>query len=322
MPVLIIEEQLREARGAVLDRRVLIGRRAGNGIVIDDDRVSRLHAWIDLKDGKPGITDARSRGGTSVNGEKIRARHMLRDGDRIKIGPLNLTYRDDVMLPPGIKPMEFHSDLSAVSDATGGLIFDCICGSPLWAPWARAGSVGKCSYCAKKIILPTKPGLLAREAPQSAGASGEIESVGTMQDACSICQTPMEPRDDRAACPACGLTFHADCYTENRGCSAYGCSQVGVLDREKVVEIKTAEPQDLETEFEPSHRTEIILAPLSVLAAGISLLSFGGPSCAVLIGSILTWKKAHDRRWLVAAGLVSLIGMGVGLWMSVAFWLG
>jgi hypothetical protein len=40
----------------------------------------------------------------------------------------------------------------------------------------------------------------------------------------------MKPRDEILACPQCGLRFHAECWAENRGCSAYGCAQVGALD--------------------------------------------------------------------------------------------
>src|SRR4051812_41389148 len=46
---------------------------------------------------------------------------------------------------------------------------------------------------------------------------------------CSICQTPIEPGEERTACPSCHLTFHAQCWEENLGCSAYGCDQVNVL---------------------------------------------------------------------------------------------
>jgi len=46
---------------------------------------------------------------------------------------------------------------------------------------------------------------------------------------CGVCHGPINAFDETTACPACGLVFHQDCWRENRGCSAYGCAQVGAL---------------------------------------------------------------------------------------------
>jgi hypothetical protein len=40
---------------------------------------------------------------------------------------------------------------------------------------------------------------------------------------CSICQTAVVAGEHILYCPDCGLPFHQECWTENRGCSAYGC---------------------------------------------------------------------------------------------------
>lgn len=47
---------------------------------------------------------------------------------------------------------------------------------------------------------------------------------------CGVCHSTVTRFDETATCPACGLLFHADCWQENRGCSAYGCSQVNALE--------------------------------------------------------------------------------------------
>jgi hypothetical protein len=321
MPVLVIEQHAMPKRAARLDRRVLIGRRPGNGIVIDDVRVSRLHAWIDIRDGKAGITDAHSRTGTSVNGERSAGRRVLRNGDRIKIGPVVLTYLAGDTLPEDAEPVELRSDLAMVSETTAGLVFDCVCGAPLWAPWARAGGLGKCSYCHRRVILPAKPGLLAREAPVATPGSPEIAALGTMQDICSICQTSMEATEERTACPSCGLTFHADCWVENRGCSAYGCPEVNALDREADAQVKQIDPEELEFEPEPAGRIEIILLPVSLLAGAVGLVSFGAPAVAALIASILCWNKARNRAWLWASMAIALAGTVAGVAASKAIWL-
>lgn len=40
---------------------------------------------------------------------------------------------------------------------------------------------------------------------------------------CSICQTGIIAGERVLACPYCALPFHAECWMENQGCSAYGC---------------------------------------------------------------------------------------------------
>jgi predicted RNA-binding Zn-ribbon protein involved in translation (DUF1610 family) len=40
---------------------------------------------------------------------------------------------------------------------------------------------------------------------------------------CSICQTALISGERAVACPCCALPFHAECWDENGGCSAYGC---------------------------------------------------------------------------------------------------
>src|SRR3954453_7304569 len=68
--------------------RLTIGRRAGNDLALPwDAQVSRVHAelvrmnadWVVCDDGI-------SHNGTFVNGERVRGRRRLRDGDQIAIG--------------------------------------------------------------------------------------------------------------------------------------------------------------------------------------------------------------------------------------------
>jgi|WetSurMetagenome_2_1015567.scaffolds.fasta_scaffold62990_2 hypothetical protein len=46
---------------------------------------------------------------------------------------------------------------------------------------------------------------------------------GMVGKVCSICQTAIVAGEPVLECPDCGLPFHQECWTENRGCSAYGC---------------------------------------------------------------------------------------------------
>lgn len=51
---------------------------------------------------------------------------------------------------------------------------------------------------------------------------------------CGVCHSAISSAEATATCPSCKLLFHADCWHENRGCSAYGCDQVNVLDARPV----------------------------------------------------------------------------------------
>lgn len=75
--------------------RHVIGRIAGNDIVLDWDRqVSRSHAQVE----RVGadwmlVDDGLSRNGTYVNAERVAGRRRLVDGDVLRIGQTTLVYR-------------------------------------------------------------------------------------------------------------------------------------------------------------------------------------------------------------------------------------
>lgn len=65
--------------------RAILGRHPNCEIVLDDVAVSRNHAQILESHGTFFLEDLRSRNGTFLNGERLRARVELRDGDEIRI---------------------------------------------------------------------------------------------------------------------------------------------------------------------------------------------------------------------------------------------
>lgn len=78
-----------------LDQPVInIGRRPDNQLVIDDPRVSRVHAQLRAIRGRYVIFDLDSSGGTYVNGERIR-QAVLYPGDVIWLTNLPLVYGQD-----------------------------------------------------------------------------------------------------------------------------------------------------------------------------------------------------------------------------------
>lgn len=80
----------------LLDQVVInIGRRSDNQLVLDDGKVSRLHAQIRLIDRNYVIFDLDSAGGTWVNGERIRQRKLI-PGDVIAIAGMPLVFGQEV----------------------------------------------------------------------------------------------------------------------------------------------------------------------------------------------------------------------------------
>jgi pSer/pThr/pTyr-binding forkhead associated (FHA) protein len=84
-------QQIRELSG----RRLTVGRRADNDVTLTwDPEVSRLHAELEHLKGDWTIADdGLSRNGTFINGERIRGRHRLRDGDRLCFGETVVVFR-------------------------------------------------------------------------------------------------------------------------------------------------------------------------------------------------------------------------------------
>ena len=64
---------------------VTIGREEGNALRLNDERVSRYHAKIQIEDSDIILTDLDSTNGTRVNGATVSIRR-LRPGDQVSIG--------------------------------------------------------------------------------------------------------------------------------------------------------------------------------------------------------------------------------------------
>jgi hypothetical protein len=78
---------------ALSEGESIVGRDADSTIFIDDGSVSRRHARIRVNAGEATIEDLGSKNGTSVRGKKIDQPHPLRDGEVLKLGFLDLTFR-------------------------------------------------------------------------------------------------------------------------------------------------------------------------------------------------------------------------------------
>ena len=69
----------------------LIGRSSACDVVIDDSRVSRRHARLEVDGTDVHVVDLESRNGVFVNDRQVRRMQALADGDVILIGGLDLT---------------------------------------------------------------------------------------------------------------------------------------------------------------------------------------------------------------------------------------
>jgi len=88
------EDGVPTARNRVpLDHDLTFGREAMPGqVVLDHPNVSRRHAAFELVDGTIVLRDLGGANGTYVNGERLRGARPLTRGDRIDIGPFQLTF--------------------------------------------------------------------------------------------------------------------------------------------------------------------------------------------------------------------------------------
>src|SRR5205809_1698119 len=64
---------------------VSIGREEGNGLRLNDERISRFHAKVQLDGEDVILTDLESTNGTRVNGDAVQIRR-LQAGDRVGVG--------------------------------------------------------------------------------------------------------------------------------------------------------------------------------------------------------------------------------------------
>lgn len=71
---------------AITDEPISIGRATTSVIRVDAKQVSSTHCWIQKTREGCWVTDAGSRNGTTVNGQRV-SRHFLQPGDVIGVGP-------------------------------------------------------------------------------------------------------------------------------------------------------------------------------------------------------------------------------------------
>lgn len=79
------------ARAVLTDKPLSIGRVKERDLVLPLGSVSRKHARIEMRNGKPYLLDEGSANGTAVNGRRVVTPVELADGNLIEITPFRLT---------------------------------------------------------------------------------------------------------------------------------------------------------------------------------------------------------------------------------------
>jgi hypothetical protein len=96
LPFLVWRDGRDAQRILTLDtrRRLTIGRRSSNDIVLDDGEVSRVHAELEPIAADWAVIDlGLSRNGTFIGRERILGRRRLNDRDELRFGRTVITYR-------------------------------------------------------------------------------------------------------------------------------------------------------------------------------------------------------------------------------------
>jgi len=97
-----------------LELPITVGREEGNDIQLNDERISRFHAKIQLDHDRMVLTDLGSTNGTKVNGEDIQLRN-LRFGDLISVGRSVLLFGSREQIAKRLQDLR----LSSSSDESG-----------------------------------------------------------------------------------------------------------------------------------------------------------------------------------------------------------
>jgi DNA-binding NtrC family response regulator/pSer/pThr/pTyr-binding forkhead associated (FHA) protein len=92
MPALLLLTGPSAGRRYEVASEVTIGRSPSCEIQVEDDKVSRRHAHIFVRDGQVWARDLGSRNGTLVNGERLQGEARLVPGDRVQVGETTAIY--------------------------------------------------------------------------------------------------------------------------------------------------------------------------------------------------------------------------------------
>ncbi|MEU4177912.1 DUF1707 and FHA domain-containing protein [Streptomyces sp. NPDC026589] len=83
---------------------LLIGRDPANGLRLNHETVSRLHAELSARNGRWVLRDLGSTNGTCVNGQRLVGSIPVRDGDQVSFGRMSFRLTAPAPRPPELPP--------------------------------------------------------------------------------------------------------------------------------------------------------------------------------------------------------------------------
>jgi Nif-specific regulatory protein len=190
---------------------VTIGRAPTNRVVVKDERCSRNHAEVFPSGGKWVLRDLESRNGSTVNGGRVTADHVLAPGDVIRVGSCCMAFVDDLTqafpdsqhLLRSSQPITGSTDLGV--DAAGNLT---PLGAAIEALRAQERAADDSSDDAASVfeLEPSDPTTITHRRRQSRylapGPPNDAPPGDTSSDG-----TGSQPKVGRAAAMLCRLAF-------------------------------------------------------------------------------------------------------------------
>ena len=161
-----------------------------------------------------------------------------------------------------------------------------------------------------------------------AEANSKKNLADSGEQLCNVCQSTILPSDSKICCDECNLPFHVECWEENLGCSAYGCSSVNKLRKGPDIRITSPPTSPVLNrnnisvqKIEGSIPWDYLLLAISALGILCSFMCFGVFSLTIGVGAILYFVISGSSKPslpLVACMALSAIGFTVGV--VVSFW--
>lgn len=324
---LLIESALDRIEPCAIGGEATIGRDRRCTIWIDHPTVSRTHARIYRDATGWHFVDLGSQNGSKLGEARATAASALQDGAELRLGRVRAWFFSTTV-PAGWSPPD--------APKLAGKLIRCVCGQIGWAPVSAGDAQLRCNACGREITR-RDPGAGVRSGAMpvaitgnSARSSAVAATTAAAPADCAACHTTIAGGETMHTCPECAATMHAGCWEENRGCATYGCSQVGVLDRDQETDAETVQNSD---EMQPasaatsraspaiSEATKQSLMAVAAFAAA-GLPTFGVPPIGYGAWLLVT-DDVHGegrRRYLWAA--LSFAAGVVGFACSARWWLG
>ena len=172
-----------------------IGKGSANDIVIDEEGVNSFHADLKIEGDAVTISDVNTAEGTLVNGQRISAATLLKAGDRISIGGVDLEVFE-IEADAATKTLALSGKaLLAADTACWALIVDSGPEKGQVIPIVERIEIGRALGCDISILeasvsrrqaelIPRGPDLLLRDLDSANGSmvNGEKVDVANLRD--------------------------------------------------------------------------------------------------------------------------------------------